>query len=65
MELVKEEGPDAVIVATGAVPYSAKIEGADEAHVVTAWQVLQGKVNVGARAVIADWRCDWVGAGTG
>ena len=62
-ELVKEEGPDAVIVATGAVPYSAKIEGADEAHVVTAWQVLQGKANIGARAVIADWRCDWVGLG--
>ena len=62
-ELVKDKSPDAVIIATGAVPYSTKIEGAEEAHVVTAWQVLQGKANIGARAVIADWRCDWVGLG--
>ena len=62
-ELVKEESPDAVVVATGAVPYSSFIEGAEEAHVVTAWQVLEGKANIGARAVVADWRCDWVGLG--
>ena len=62
-ELVREESPDAVVVATGAVPYSSFIEGAEEAHVVTAWQVLEGKANIGARAVVADWRCDWVGLG--
>ena len=62
-KLVNEEGPDAVIVATGAVPFSSYIEGAEDAHVVTAWQVLEGKVNIGARAVVADWRCDWVGLG--
>ena len=62
-KLVNEEGPDAVIVATGALPFSSYIEGAEDAHVVTAWQVLEGKVNIGARAVVADWRCDWVGLG--
>ena len=62
-KLVNEEGPDAVIVATGAVPFSSYIEGAEDAHVVTAWQVLEGKVNIGAHAVVADWRCDWVGLG--
>ena len=62
-KLVNEEDPDAVIIATGAVPFSSYIEGAEEAHVVTARQVLEGKVNIGARAVVADWRCDWVGLG--
>ena len=54
---------DAVILATGATPYRPGIEGASEAHVVDAWEVLEGRANVGARAVIADWRCDWVGLG--
>jgi len=60
---VEAEAPDAVILATGATPYLPEVEGADAAHVVTAWQVLEGKANIGARAVIADWRCDWVGLG--
>lgn len=62
-DLIDAEAPDAVILATGATPYVPTIAGADEAHVVTAWQVLEGNANVGARAVIADWRCDWVGLG--
>jgi len=62
-DLIAEQAPDVVILATGAEPYDPKIEGADEAHVVTAWAVLQGEANVGSRAVIADWRCDWIGLG--
>ncbi len=62
-ELVDDEAPDAIIVATGGTGRSPEIEGADDAHVVSAWQVLQGQANVGGRAVIADWRCDWVGMG--
>lgn len=61
--LVENETPDAIILATGGVSLPPTVEGADEAHVVTAWQVLEGRANVGARAVIADWRCDWVGLG--
>ena len=62
-ELVRQIAPDIVVVATGAVPYNAEIEGAGEAHVVNAWQVLQSEVNIGGRVVISDWRCDWVGLG--
>ena len=40
-----------------------EIEGADEAHVVDAWQVLAGEANVGGAVVVADWACDWIGMG--
>jgi len=62
-DLIAREAPDKIVLATGATPYSPEIEGADEAHVVSAWQVLQGEANVGSRAIIADWRCDWIGLG--
>ena len=52
--------PDAVIIATGALPYRPPGEF-DEAHVVTAWDVIENRANVGKSVVIADWRCDWVG----
>ena len=62
-ELVEREKPDAVVLATGAIPYRPPIEGAEDAHVVDAWQVINGEANVGSSVVIADWRCDWVGMG--
>ena len=62
-EAVLALSPDAVILATGAVPLRPRIEGAEEAHLVDAWQVLQGEANPGAAVLIADWRCDWVGMG--
>jgi 2,4-dienoyl-CoA reductase-like NADH-dependent reductase (Old Yellow Enzyme family) len=62
-DLVAAEKPDAVIVATGAVPYLPALDGLDEAHAVDAWSVIKGEANVGGRVVIADWRCDWVGMG--
>ena len=61
--LVEAENPDAVIVATGAEPSAPEIEGADEGHVVNAWQVLRGEVNVGPSVLVADFRCDWIGIG--
>ncbi len=54
---------DAVILATGAIPYVPEFEGRDDDHVVTAWQVLNGEAEVGAKVVVADWRADWVGIG--
>ena len=63
LELIEELAPDVVIAATGATPYMPEIQGAEEAHVVNAWQVLDGKANVGGSVIIADWRCDWVGLG--
>ncbi|MBC6439683.1 MAG: FAD-dependent oxidoreductase [Rhodospirillales bacterium] len=59
---IASDTPDAVIVATGGVPYRPAIEGEEEAHVVDAWQALDG-ANIGNRIVIADWRCDWIGIG--
>ncbi|MGI9290390.1 MAG: FAD-dependent oxidoreductase [Gammaproteobacteria bacterium] len=55
--------PDVVVLATGAIPYIPKFDGCDEGHVVTAWQVLNDEVKVGASVAIADWRADWVGVG--
>ena len=63
LALVEEENPDAVVVATGATPRIPNLEGADEAHVVDAWQVLKGEANVGSSVVVADWRADWIGLG--
>jgi 2,4-dienoyl-CoA reductase-like NADH-dependent reductase (Old Yellow Enzyme family) len=61
--LVAREAPDAVIIATGAKPRWPELEGRDSAHVVDAWQVLQGRANVGQSVVIAEWRPDWIGMG--
>jgi 2,4-dienoyl-CoA reductase-like NADH-dependent reductase (Old Yellow Enzyme family) len=61
--LVEAERADAVVVATGALPWPAEIEGGDEAHLVEAWAVIKGEANVGGRVVVADWRCDWIGLG--
>ncbi len=55
--------PDAVILATGALPYVPEFDGWNNDNVVTAWQVLDGTATIGAAVVIADWRADWVGVG--
>jgi 2,4-dienoyl-CoA reductase-like NADH-dependent reductase (Old Yellow Enzyme family) len=62
-DLVRAEAPDALVLATGAVPRAPEIEGAGEGHVVDATAVIRGEANVGASVVVADWRCDWIGLG--
>jgi NADPH-dependent 2,4-dienoyl-CoA reductase/sulfur reductase-like enzyme len=54
--------PDAVVLATGAYPHIPDGDF-DEAHCVQAWDVIAGRAKPGAHAVVADWRCDWVGPG--
>jgi 2,4-dienoyl-CoA reductase (NADPH2) len=44
--------PDHVILATGARPIVPPIPGADQPHVVQAWDVLRGRVRTGRRVVI-------------
>ncbi|MBT4888048.1 MAG: FAD-dependent oxidoreductase, partial [Rhodospirillales bacterium] len=61
--LVEAEQPDAIIIATGATPYTPNVEIADDVHCADAWQILRGEINPGANVVVADWRCDWVGLG--
>lgn len=60
--LVRTESPDAVLLATGAIPYVPNLEGL-AGGAVTAWDLLEERVNVGAKVVIADWRADWIGLG--
>jgi len=61
--LIEDLAPDAVILATGSTAYRPEIEGAEEAHIVDAHQVLLGQATPGDRVLVADWRCDWIGIG--
>jgi len=54
VEDVLADGPDAVIVATGAADLKHAVPGADGSDVFTARQVLEG-ANVGRRVVVGDW----------
>lgn len=51
-ELMENLKPDAVIMATGAKPLIPPIPGVDGKNVVTAWDVLAGKVKVGKNVII-------------
>jgi len=52
VDMVTEQDPDAVVVATGSVPYIPDIPGIDSDNVVEARQVLNGEVEVGNNVVI-------------
>ncbi len=61
--LVREEGPDVVVVATGARPRRPPIEILGTPTIVDAWQVITGESLPSGTVVVADWNADWVGAG--
>jgi len=46
-EIVKEQNPDVVVIATGSVPVSPHWPGVKRANVVTAHDALEGKTDVG------------------
>ena len=50
--IVNEQKPDVVVVATGSTPVSLNVPGMKRENVVTAHDVLEGKVNVGKRVVV-------------
>lgn len=58
-DLVKEEGPDAVVVATGARATMPEVPGADKKEVVSCIDVLEGKVETREKVVV------WGGKGAG
>lgn len=51
-DLIKEKTPDAIVVATGSVPLMPPIKGIDSLSVVTAEDVLYGKVDVNPGPVV-------------
>ncbi len=51
-EIVADEKPDAVIIATGARPLKPAIPGIEGSNVVTAWQVLGGDMPSGKKVVV-------------
>lgn len=55
-EMVVELNPDAVVVATGAVPYIPEIPGADGFNIFEMRQVLQEEVEVGQNVIVADYQ---------
>ncbi|HME39158.1 MAG TPA: FAD-dependent oxidoreductase [Steroidobacteraceae bacterium] len=57
------EAPDAVLIATGAVPYRPDFPQEGALQVLDAWQVLRGQGTVGQSVVVIDWRADWIGIG--
>jgi len=52
LESIRNEKPDTVIVATGAVPYILPVPGSQQNNVVSPSQVLNGEVEVGKKVVI-------------
>jgi len=55
-ELVKEERPDVVVIATGATPVTLGVPGAEGKNVVQAQDVILGRVEVGRKVVVVGGR---------
>jgi mycofactocin system FadH/OYE family oxidoreductase 2 len=54
-ELILQQKPDVVVIATGAVPFLPPIPGLAECvYAVSAWDVLQGKAPAGNRVLVID-----------
>ncbi|MEN6466186.1 MAG: FAD-dependent oxidoreductase [Syntrophaceae bacterium] len=51
-EILSEIRPDTVVLASGATPLIPRIPGVEQAHVVTAVDVLQGKARMNGRVVV-------------
>ncbi|MBN1628851.1 MAG: FAD-dependent oxidoreductase, partial [Thermoleophilia bacterium] len=54
-ELVVEQQPDAVIVATGSRPKACPVGGADGPNIFNVWQVLSGEADLGERVLLIDY----------
>lgn len=63
-DALRADKPDAVILATGASPLWPSLLHSDgEGQICTSWEVIERRVSVGQRVVVADWKGDWVGIG--
>ena len=52
-----------MVVATGGRPRRPSLEIGGAPTILDAWEILQGAALPSGHIVIADWPCDWVGAG--
>jgi pyruvate/2-oxoglutarate dehydrogenase complex dihydrolipoamide dehydrogenase (E3) component len=52
LEMVKEENPDVVVLATGAQPFVPDLPGINSKKVWSAWDILQGKVELKNKKVL-------------
>ena len=63
-DYVRASGAQAVIVATGAVPYTPPMEVNGSPRILQAWDVIRGTAEVPqGNVVVADFRSDWLGLG--
>lgn len=62
VDMLRDQRPDAVILATGSRSHMPVLEG-QPAQMVHAVDLLAGRETCGARAVVYDWHGDWTGAG--
>jgi 2,4-dienoyl-CoA reductase (NADPH2) len=51
-DLVNQEQPDLVVVATGAAPFEPPVPAIHQPNVAQAWDVLKGKVSTGRQVVV-------------
>ncbi len=56
-DMVRNESPDVIIAAPGAMPVIPRIPGTDKAFVVTAHAALSGEANTGSRVVVIGGGC--------
>lgn len=61
--LIERVQPEAIIIATGAIPYVPELETDDSIQIMTAWDVLQKRTQPLGNVIVADWKADWIGAG--
>ncbi|MEP6549511.1 MAG: FAD-dependent oxidoreductase [Gammaproteobacteria bacterium] len=60
---IQAEAPDAVLIATGALPYRPAFPQEGALQIVDAWAVLRGTEMAGQSILVIDWRADWIGIG--
>lgn len=63
VEMIQQQQPDRVILATGARPYLPQFEALNTDRTLTYEELLLDPSLAGRSVVIADWRADWIGIG--
>lgn len=62
-EMISAKTADTIVAATGADCSPLPTVNFEDAHIFTLDDILSNTANIGQSVLIADWRCDWVGAG--